>query len=442
VALVRGAGAVPGAGQFTLVLDDDLTGTQCAAGVDVLLRPGDTGIPELLRGPAAAGYALTNTRSLPAGEAAAVVRRIRELTIGGADRGRTARLVLRGDSTLRGHVFAEMAELGLARAAGLIVPAYPAAGRITIGGVHYLGGGKAPVNVAETEFARDPVFGFTARTLPEWVREVGGERPVRTIGLERPAAERAAEIRDALLALPDGGVLLPDVRTDGDLAPIAAGLRAAWSAGRDVVLRCAAPLAALIAGVPGRPVPRPSRRAERLLLVCGSHTAAATAQLDALTGLAPPRLVLPTGAAGSGGWERAAGALAGAARDLLDRYGVAVLCTERVRRPEHGSLAAGAAVMTGLISVVRRLAPEVDAIVAKGGITSAEVATTALGGGTARVDGQIEVGISLWQVATCWGTRMPAAIVPGNIGDAGTLARMLAFFRPQQAGQPPAGPSR
>jgi uncharacterized protein YgbK (DUF1537 family) len=385
-----------------LVLDDDPTGTQCAADVPVLLRPAEIGPL-----PAAAAYVLTNTRALAEPEAVALVGHIRDSV--------DADLVLRGDSTLRGHVFAEMRALGLDRGVGLIVPAYPAAGRVTVGGVHYLVSGGERVNVADTEFARDPVFGFTARTMRDWVMEVGGQRPVAPVGRGQQP------LLDALRGAPDGGVVIPDVTGDADLVPIVAALKAARATGRHVVVRCAAPLAALIAGVPGRLVP-PAGKVDRLLVVCGSHTAAATAQLDALPF---PRLVLPTDALFGSGRADAVRTIVAGARARLADAGVAVVTTERVRRAEHGRLTDGATVMAGLIDVVRSLGPEVGAVVAKGGITSAEVATHGLDGTVAMVRGQIETGIPLWTV-----NAVPVAVVPGNIGDPGTLARVVNYFRP------------
>ncbi|GLL07929.1 hypothetical protein GCM10017581_096880 [Dactylosporangium matsuzakiense] len=381
-----------------VVLDDDPTGTQCAAGVEVLLRPAAVGP---LPPGSACVYVLTNTRALTRDAAFALVAGLRERI------GPGHHLVLRGDSTLRGHVFAEMGALGLRRGVGLIVPAYPAAGRVTVGGVHYLTAGGAAVNVADTEFARDPVFGFTARTMTDWVHELGGRRPVTLV-------RRGGPLRAALLETPDGGVVIPDVECAADHAPIVAGLAAARAAGRHVVVRCAAPLAARIGGVPGRLV-RPSARAGRLLVVCGSHTAAATAQLDDL-GL--PRLELPTDGAGA-----PAPAIVAQALQRLATTGIAVVTTERRRRAEHGSLADGAAVMAGLMAVTRAVAPAIDAVISKGGITSAEVATTGLGGAVATVHGQLETGIPLWEVG-----GVPLAVVPGNIGDAGTLARMVGYF--------------
>ena len=410
--------------RFVLVLDDDPTGTQCAANVDVLLRPDEHSIAAALAGPGHAAFALTNTRALDRGEATALVRRLRALTVH-YGQGRDVRLVLRGDSTLRGHVFAEMESLGLGQAAGLIVPAFPAAGRVTIDGVHYLGTGGALVNVADTEFARDPVFGFRARTMRDWVAEVGGSRAVELVGPDVPPADRAAAVRDALLRVPDGGVVIPDVRDGGDLALIAAGSAAAQERGRRVVVRCAAPLAALIAGVPGTTVAPRREPARRVLVVCGSHTAAATEQLDSIRDRTPPHLVVPAEVNNTLACE----AVAGAALAHLDRDGIAVVTTERRRGAERGSLADGAAVMAALMAVVRRLAPGVDAIVSKGGITSAELVTTGLGATRTRVVGQLEVGISLWEVPRNGDDGVvPVAIVPGNIGDAGTLARMLGYF--------------
>jgi uncharacterized protein YgbK (DUF1537 family) len=335
-------------------------------------------------------------------------------------------LILRGDSTLRGHVFAEMTCLGLDRGVGLIVPAFPEAGRITRDGVHHVRIGTQVCNVADTEFARGPAFGFRARTMRDWVAETGGPRPVTLVRLAALRAGGASALSVALLNAPDGGVVIPDAETDGDIAVIAAGYAAARHR-RRVVLRCAAPLAALAAGTPGRPV-TDRISARRLLVVCGSHTAAATAQLDALATVSLPRLVVPSAALW--GPERAA-ALSGvvdAARGQLDRYGMTVVTTERIRSVAHHSQADGAVVMSALVEVAALLAPEVDAVVTKGGITSADVVTRALRSQRARVVGQIETGISLWTTAPPWGGTVPVAIVPGNIGDDGTLLRMADLF--------------
>jgi uncharacterized protein YgbK (DUF1537 family) len=80
------------------------------------------------------------------------------------------------------------------------------------------------------------------------------------------------------------------------------------------------------------------------------------------------------------------------------------------------------------MEVARALVPRAGAIISKGGITSADLVTDALGASSALVTGQLETGISLWDVAAD-GRRMPVAVVPGNVGDPGTLARLAGLFR-------------
>jgi uncharacterized protein YgbK (DUF1537 family) len=160
--------------------------------------------------------------------------------------------------------------------------------------------------------------------------------------------------------------------------------------------------------------------------VCGSHTAAATRQLEHLA--AGPRVVRTLETPEAPGLRAASPALVRLLRTDLDRDGLAIVATERARRRDHGTLGHAAAVMDALMHVVRELADDADAVVSKGGITSAEVATSGLGGRIARVRGQICTGVSLWEVRGRTGRLVPQAVVPGNIGDDGTLIEVTAFF--------------
>lgn len=121
-------------------------------------------------------------------------------------------------------------------------------------------------------------------------------------------------------------------------------------------------------------------------------------------------------------------ALVDGLRDDLARDRLAIVATERVRRGEHGTLDDAARVMTGLMRVVLAVAADVDVVVAKGGITSAEVARTGLGGVSAWVRGQIATGVSLWDVAAADGRVVPQAVVPGNVGDDATLVEVCRFL--------------
>ncbi|MGH9379411.1 MAG: four-carbon acid sugar kinase family protein [Thermoanaerobaculia bacterium] len=409
-----------------LVLDDDPTGSQLSSDVGVLLRPDRAGLRDWLRGSDPGLYLVTNTRSMSAPEAVALLRAIRaDVDALAGDEGQRVAYVLRGDSTLRGHVFEESAVFEEAGGVLLFVPAFPEAGRVTVGGIHYLRTSHGVVPVARTEFAQDPVFAYRSETLADWVLERGGPRPVIHVPLERLRADGPGAVAGALLAAAAGAVVIPDVETGGDAGHVTAGLLAAERAGRPVTVRCAATLAALRIGSRPRRLAAVPVPGDRLLVVCGSHTELSSRQVAGLTGRYGPPVLLGTDRLlGPGAGEE----VARVAQQLavrLDDARVAVLASERVRRAEHGGLEHGAAVMRGLTAVVTAVRDRIDACVVKGGITSADVAVAGLGGVRGRVLGQLEPGVSVWSLAVGDGKRVPYVIVPGNIGDDGTLVRCV-----------------
>ncbi|MFC3995051.1 four-carbon acid sugar kinase family protein [Nocardiopsis sediminis] len=417
-----------------LVLDDDPTGTQSATGVPVLLETGDAtlsrDIEDALRADDAL-YVLTNSRALGTDEAVALARRIRTAALEAVARlGTGVRFILRGDSTLRGHVFAESDAFATDASVMLFVPAFPAGGRTTRDGVHYVRVGEADVPAAETEYADDPVFGFGSSDMRGYVAEQGGGRPALTVALDDLRATGGGALADALTSAAPGTVVAPDAVTDADIDLVHHALVRAWAAGRDVVVRCAAPLAARCADAASTgPLPKPLDRAPGpVLVVCGSHTSGATAQLAALEhdrGLRP--VVLDTDAALAD--PAAAGAdLVERARAALRDNGAAVIASERHRRAADNTLGHGERVMAALTAAVHELSGEVAAVVAKGGITSAEVARTGLGARVARVRGQVLPGISVWDLPTPSGATVPYVVVPGNVGGETTLVDVLTAF--------------
>jgi len=409
----------------TIVLDDDPTGTQSATGVPVLLDSGGDRLHEALRLDDSV-YVQTNSRAISEARAVRLVAEIREAGCRAADRlGDNVRFVLRGDSTLRGHVFAESDVLATQDSVLLFLPAFPAGGRTTRGGVHYVRVGTEDVPAASTEYAEDPVFGFRAGSLPEYVGEKGNGRRAITVTLEQVRTSGGTAVTDALLDAPSGTVVIPDAVTDEDVALVHAGLEAAW-VHRDVVVRCAAPLAARCAGVHSTgllPVPL-DRPAGSILLVCGSHTSGATAQLTQLEKRHGYRvLTLPT--------EHALADPVGAGQALavrasadLEKRGVAVIASERRRLEGHDTLDHGQRVMTAITTAVQVLAGTVRTVVTKGGITSADVVRVGFGARTARVRGQVLDGVSVWDLVTADGT-VTCVVVPGNVGDDLALARVL-----------------
>ncbi|MCD2441468.1 hypothetical protein LQ757_04165 [Agromyces sp. SYSU K20354] len=407
-----------------IVLDDDPTGTQSATGVEVLLDWDAEGLARALRR-ADSVYLLTNTRAMHQPDAVALLERIRDERDAAARAlGEPVHVVLRGDSTLRGHVFPETSVFTGPDDVILFVPAFPDGGRTTVGGTHFVRVGDRVIPADESEYADDPVFPFGTAVLTEYVAEKSGR-----VGVHVPLGDLRSSrtnLRAALADAAPGDVVVPDAETDDDIRAIAAAVRAAWAAGIGVVVRSASPLAAELAGVastgllpsPLRDEPAPT------LLVCGSHTIGATRQLEPVERLFGAASVVDTEHALDDPVDEGA-RVARAAQAAAAAHGLGVVASDRHRDRRHNTLDHGERVMTALTTATERLRGSVDVVVSKGGITSAEIARVGLGACTATVLGQVLPGVSAWHVQTPEGEQKLYIVVPGNVGDPSTLVDVL-----------------
>jgi len=410
---IRDGGPVPRGPVF--VFDDDPTGTQTVSDVDVILDASPTMIDRVFDGSRGAVYVLTNTRAMPEREAVAWVRELKKRVDAAAQRHGTAwTLVLRGDSTLRGHVFAELDAVASRDAAILFVPAFLEGGRTTIDGEQRVLIDGTIRNVADTEFAHDMTFAFTSRDLVSWVAEVGGGRRARMVPLDVIRASDGAAVAAALIESGPGEVVIPEISDPDDIQAALRGLLAAEASGRQVAVRAASTFAAARAGLRSRLIDRSDLGPDaRILLACGSHTQASGAQLAVLAENGHPTHIVRPGDA-----TRAIDDV----RAELDRGRVAVVATPRAF-VDGTDLASGNVFLDAIVDVAGAVASDVDAVISKGGITSARLAT-ALGAQVARVEGQMAPGVALWMLDLP-SRRLPFVVVPGNVGDRSTLLRLL-----------------
>lgn len=399
----------------TVVLDDDPTGTQSAADVRVVFEPTVENLRRAFEADTSV-YVLTNTRAFSEPKAVEIVRSVRSAALtAAAVLGVRIRFVLRGDSTLRGHVFAESEVFEGADSVLIFVPAFPDGGRTTVAGVHYVMLEGRAVPVGETEYAQDPVFPFRSSALTDYIREKS-DRVALSVPLEQV---RQGQLSQAILRAPVGSVVVPDAVNAEDIGLIAEAIRLAEDQ-REIVIRSGSPLAAELAGKQSRGLLDTEPVAGRMLLVCGSHTAGATAQLHQVYEHWPQFTEIDTDVALQNPTSAAERAAEDASRQTNPDE-LIILTTGRNRRPSDGGLFHGERVMSALTGAVAELLPQVDAVISKGGITSADVATVGIGARSALVEGQIAPGISRWRLTARDGREISYFVVPGNVGDRDAL---------------------
>jgi Sugar-binding N-terminal domain/Nucleotide-binding C-terminal domain len=419
---------------ITAVLDDDPTGTQAVRDVSVILDWSDAGVWNAVRPGDRAVHLLTNSRAYDAEGAA-------ELTGSAARAARAglpgSRIVLRGDSTLRAHVWEEYEALrgvldpGAVAVPLMLVPALPAAGRVTLGGVHALVRDGQRIPLERTEYARDGVFAYSSSRLALWAQERSGGRLAAADAVEVDLArlrdgDGAAAVCSAIAAAGRSGrpaVVVPDAETAADLDLIAAGLRLAEAGHAPVIVRCAPAFVAALAGTGAEAFAQPPAGGRGVLLICGSFVPASTAQVQRLAEVRGEAFVPARVAAlASEAWEAEVERIAAQARQRLESGGLAVVVTERRRDPALVAPSAQRRVAVALAAVARQVRAGV--VIAKGGITSAVTAREGLRARVARVLGPICPGVALWRLSD--GTDY--VVVPGNVGDRELLAELVAMI--------------
>ena len=416
-----------------VALDDDPTGPQALAGVRVLLAWSPGRVASALEGRRAV-HLLTNARALPPTQVSGVVASAARAARDGAP---DAHVILRGDSTLRGHLREELLGLyhvidGADRAPVLLVPTLPAAGRVTIGGVHLAERDCRRVPLHETEYARDGIFSYANARLVAWADErTGGLLPasagreLHLDDLRSRGANRVAEIICELCAAGRPAAFAPDAETNDDLCLIAEGYARAHEAGSRALVRCAPAFVGVLSGTTAAGyVPAP-RANDRLLVICGSYVPTATRQLGRLLEEHPSALVEADVAALALGDQQAE--VVRVAREvarLLEEERLAVVATPRERPIGTRSLEAGDRIAKGIAAVVRAIDPRPGVIVAKGGITSHVTLQVGLGANEAEVVGPVLPGVSHWRIAVDGG-NVDYLVVPGNVGDDNLLATLV-----------------
>lgn len=450
-----------------VVLDDDPTGTQSVANLPVLTRWDVADFAwafgyEVNGQRQRAVYVLTNTRSLDPAEAASRNEEIvRNALAAAASADPALRLsfVSRSDSTLRGHYPLEpdviaatvTAVNGETTDGVVIVPAFPDAGRVTIGGVHFMRGTGEDAGqltpVAETEFARDASFGFANSEMAKYVEEKSKGRfpagSVIVLDLDIIRASNdplisAKAIADAIAPATDSTPIVADIVTENDLRALALGLEEAERRGKKLLYRVGPPFVRArigqeirteLSGDEAYAGNTPSEAGG--LIVVGSHVGVTTRQLNALTEQHSAARIVEIDV------EQLLGDTAGAYLDetvgtvvAALRAGDVIVHTSRLlikTSDAAESLRIARTVSAAVVAVVNRALKTFPPrfVIAKGGITSSDVAAHGLEIRHAIVRGPMLPGIvSLWEPMDGPAKGIPYIVFAGNVGDDQSLARV------------------
>ncbi|KAH6669658.1 3-hydroxyisobutyrate dehydrogenase [Plectosphaerella plurivora] len=439
-----------GSAPVLVVLDDDPTGTQTCHDIDVLTVWDVDTLRIQFETEPRGFFILTNSRALPPAEAKALILEICNNTKEAAQTaGKTFEIVLRGDSTLRGHLpeEPEAAEEALGGFDGwVLAPFFLQGGRYTLNDVHYVQEGDELVPAGQTPFAQDATFGYTSSNLRDYILEKCGSR-------FNPSSFLSITIEDIRTGGPDGvaakllsrkeagAVVIVNAAAESDMHVFVAGLLKAQEAGRRYLYRTAAAFVSSRLGIRGiapltmkAAAPTESSSAGGLILA-GSYVPKTTAQLKRLRERRGDKLavveldVADLVKSDESAAEVVAAAVTEASKQIASGHDMLVMTSRTLVKTSDalGSLEIGSKVAAALVRLLEGIETRPRYIIAKGGITSSDAATKGLKMRRARILGQAAPGVPLWRCdeETSRHTGVPYVVFPGNVGSEDTLADIV-----------------
>ena len=439
------------------VLDDDPTGIQTVNGIPVYLSPSPEDIDRAVA-EHTLFYLQTNSRGLLPADAEALDHSLAsQLYEAGQRYHKEVYLISRGDSTLRGHypletqVLREVTEAKTARSvdAEILAPCFFEAGRYTCEDIHYVEEHGTLVPAAQTEFANDTTFHFGHSDLKDYVREKTGDSSavIHSIPLALLRQGDLERIESILMEASGFSKIIVNALCYEDLEVFCLALCRAQRNGKRFLFRTAASFVRVFGGIAPKPLlthetfaalcQKPSLRG---IVVVGSHIKKSSLQLAQLLKVADTVPVeLSVTKLVSEDYRTELDDKRRLVTAIYESGKIPVLFTSRevIRSKENSdkdNLVVSTTISARFSEFVGSLPFTPDFLIAKGGITSSDMATKAVRIRKAMVLGQILPGIPVIQ-AGCE-ARWPGlvyVIFPGNVGSETALAEALTTFCPSQS---------
>lgn len=435
-----------------VVLDDDPTGTQTCHGINVLTTWTVSALAEELSSGTKGFFVLTNSRALGPEDARALLTEVcQNLKTASQQTNVQYEVVLRGDSTLRGHFPLEVEVAASINSSAtidgwILAPFFYQGGRYTIDDVHYVLEGQDLVPAGKTQFAEDRTFGYRSSNLRDYVEEKAGADRAKScvsVSIDDIRVGGPQRVAEILSSVSNETVVIVNAAAERDMDVFCAGLLLANASGKKFLYRTGAAFVSSRLGISSIAPLRPADVSTEYgssnaggLIVAGSYVPKTTAQLASLrkrraasdlhTIILDAGGLLKNPSSASAVCESAARE---ASEVIQSGKDVLIMSSRELITGADGaeSLSIGSLVAKTLVDIVEHISVRPRYLIAKGGITSSDAATKSLRIRKAAIVGQGAAGCPLWRCDedTCRWPGIPFLVFPGNVGGESTLGEIV-----------------
>lgn len=424
-----------------IVLDDDPTGTQTIKDLPVYTEWTEKWIEDGFLQKNDMFYILTNSRALNEKETVKLHKEISQNIEKVANKLNEDYLIIsRGDSTLRGHFYLEpkvISESATQPFDGVFyLPQFFEGNRYTYNGIHYLKENQKYIPVVQSEFSNDTTFGYSSETMFDFIEEKSeGEiksSEVSYISLEMLREKKEKEIITVFERLENFSAVVVDALNDSDMDYFASCLINFLKGNKKkFIFRTAASFVKAMCVTPGEIINlnKFSSNKNGGLIIVGSHVKKSSEQLSYLinnTNIRPfefdVKEIIKDNLE-----EYINTLITKVEYEIVNGNSVVVYTSRDVIKTEdiNNNLSISTNISNSLVNIVKNISIKPKFIIAKGGITSSDVATKGLNIKKAEVIGQVTKGVPVWLTGDeAKYPKMPYVIFPGNVGEKETLAQV------------------
>lgn len=419
-----------------IVIDDDPTGNQTVHDIALLTEWDVDTIRGEFEKKTPVFFILTNSRSLSSTQSTQIYREIaaniREASVLSK---RKYTIVSRSDSTLRGHFSTEIEAIqdggDFNEGITVCIPVMFEGGRVTVNDIHYICENEVLTPVNKTPFAKDHSFGYTKANLTEYIEEKTNGKikaaEVISFSLEQLRTQELEALSKQIINIKPNRYCIFNAIDYNDLDKVTHALLLAESKGKKILYRTSSSFVPSYIGLPPKGLLATKDMGQMDakkggVIIVGSYVPKSSAQLDYLLGYCDPENTIEVNVNHLINKESSAYLqdISSKIDQKIDAGKNVVIYTSRkiiTGADMDSNVNIGATVSKALVTILRQTAVRPKYVLAKGGITSHDLAIKGLGMKNSKVIGQINSGVPVWQMGEeTKFPNLPYIVFPGNVG--------------------------
>lgn len=423
-----------------IVIDDDPTGNQTVYDVPLLSEWYLETLIDEFKNETPIFFLLTNSRSLTQERSSEIYQEISRNILKASElTNREFTIISRSDSTLRGH-FSEVNiiknTMNLDDAITVFLPVMFEGNRVTVNNVHYISDEDDLIPVNETPFSQDHTFAYSNANLKEWIQEKTHGKvsasDVFSVSIETIRNKNKEWLCEQIMSLETGTYCISNALNYHDLDKVTHALLLAEKSGKRIVYRTSSSFVPSYIGLE----PKPLLTSEKIinsdsrtgsLTIVGSYVPKSSEQLKYTLNYYDENDIIEVNVDAilrAGSDLYLASIISKIDKNLANGNDVIIYTSRKLitGKNDNSNIDIASKVSDALVTLVRGIHVRPKYVLAKGGITSHDLAVKGLGMKRSKVLGQIEPGIPVWEMEKeTKFPKLPYIVFPGNVGNEKSL---------------------